>query len=140
MAPRRTRNRLAVVQPRAAKLTFDELTEQKWQAVYEGCDPAVDNGPQKYSLAWFREGVHCGLLLSGQISDQMLTDDATRAADKQFARGHAQGCADSAFMASQLPLEDKRGVEFISGARWMREAIVQALEAAASADKVRAEA
>ncbi len=124
----------------AVAVTFDELTEQKWQSVYNGCDPAVDNGPQKYSLAWFREGVHCGILLSGQISDQMLTDDALRAADKQFARGHAQGCAYCAFMASQLPLEDQYGAQFIAGARWMRETIVRALEAAANADKVRAEA
>lgn len=113
-------------------MTFEENIQAQWQATYVGCDPAVENNPQQYSLGWFRQGYLLGLKAGQQIGQQVYTDDAKREWDSTWNIGHKQGLVKAAFLASNVALNCTYSDDIMQGAALMRELIVLQLEEAAT--------
>ena len=123
-------------------MNLEERITAQWEQTYDGCDPAVEGNPRKYSLGWFTAGYLAGLEDARTIKSQVQATDQERAQDQMFTMGHAQGVAFAAYQDSHISLDVEKLANLTpsQAALAMRDVIVQSLAVAAKNDRQRAEA
>lgn len=110
-------------------MMLEERITVKWQQTYEGCDPAVEGNPRKYSHGWFRAGYMAGLEDARDIKAQVLDQGQIRREKQIRDAGYAQGIAYAAWVTASAQYELGDGLSVHQAARIAQEAILTALRA-----------
>ena len=120
-------------------MTIDEHITDLWSKVYDGCDPAVEDNPRKYSLGWFSAGYHAGMKDGQKISAEAV-DIATVKREKQIREaGYAHGLAYAAWIAASTRFDIAAARGHHDAARIAHDAILTALRAAEEIARERAQ-